>query len=152
MVRANEFALRVYGTEFNIEARDERHIETVLVEGAVGFRANGKTAEQRLRPGQLAVANTVTGETEIRKVNVASYVAWKNREIVFENERLDRIMDEVARWYDVEVFFQNEELKTLRFDCNMPRYADIQDLFFFMEQTSDARFSVSGKTVIVSKK
>lgn len=152
VVRANEFALRVYGTEFNIEARDERHIETVLVEGAVGFRANGKTTEQRLRPGQLAVANTVTGETEIRKVNVASYVAWKNREIVFENERLDRIMDEVARWYDVEVFFQNEDLKALRFDCNMPRYADIQDLFYFMEQTSDARFSVNGKTVIVSKK
>ena len=61
-------------------------------------------------------------------------------------------MDEVARWYDVEVFFQNEELKTLRFDCNMPRYADIEDLFFFMEQASDARFSVSGRTVVVGKK
>ena len=60
-------------------------------------------------------------------------------------------MEEIARWYDVHVFFQNEELKALRFDCNMPRYSDIRELFFFMEQTSDARFSVKDRTVIISK-
>lgn len=152
VVNVDDFSVRVYGTEFNMEAWDERHIETVLVEGSVGLRANNRTAERRLRPGQLAVTDAISGQSEVRDVNVASYVAWKNREIVFENERLDRIMDEVSRWYDVDVFFQNEELKALRFDCNMPRYADIQDLFFFMEQTSDARFSVNGRTVVVSKK
>ena len=71
---------------------------------------------------------------------------------MFANERLESIMEKVARWYDVEVFFQNEGLKDLRFDCNMQRYADIKDLFFFMEKTSNARFSINGRTVTVSKK
>ena len=152
VARVGELAIRVYGTRFNVEARDGRPVETVLVEGSIGLRANARAAEQRLSPGQLAVTDAASGRSEVREVNVASYVAWRNREIVFEDERLDRIMDEVGRWYDVEVFFQNESLKELRFDCNMPRYADIEDLFFFMEQTSDARFSVSGRTVVVGKK
>ena len=144
--------MRVYGTEFNVEAYDPRRVETVLVEGSVGFRVGTDNPEQRLKPNQLAVVDATTGRSEVRDVNVAPYVAWRHRDIVFIDEPLERIMDDVARWYDVDVFFQNEELKRLRFDCNIPRYSDIRDLFFFMERTSDARFSVNGRTVVVSKK
>ena len=152
IVRVDDFSVRVYGTEFNVEAYDPRRVETVLVEGSVGFRVGTDNPEQRLKPNQLAVVDATTGRSEVRDVNVAPYVAWRHRDIVFIDEPLERIMDDVARWYDVDVFFQNEELKRLRFDCNLPRYSDIRDLFFFMERTSDARFSVNGRTVVVSKK
>lgn len=152
IVRVDDFSVRVYGTEFNVEAYDPRRLETVLVEGNVGFRVGTDNPEQRLKPNQLAVVDVTTGRSEVRDVNVAPHVAWRHRDIVFVDEPLERIMDDVARWYDVDVFFQNEELKRLRFDCNLPRYSDIRDLFFFMERTSDARFSVNGRTVVVSKK
>ena len=152
IVRVDDFSVRVYGTEFNVEAYDPRRVETVLVEGSVGFRVGTDNPEQRLKPNQLAVVDATTGRSEVRDVNVAPYVAWRHRDIVFIDEPLEHIMDDVARWYDVDVFFQNEELKRLRFDCNLPRYSDICDLFFFMERTSDARFSVNGRTVVVSKK
>ena len=152
IVRVDDFSVRVYGTEFNVEAYDPRCVETVLVEGSVGFRVGTDNPEQRLKPNQLAVVDATTGQSEVRDVNVAPHVAWRHRDIVFIDEPLEHIMDDVARWYDVDVFFQNEELKRLRFDCNIPRYSDIRDLFFFMERTSDARFSVNGRTVVVSKK
>ena len=152
IVRSGEYAVRVYGTEFNVNAYDLRRIETVLVEGSVGFKPNVSFPEQMLQPNQLAVVNMETGECEIRKVDIAPYIAWKNQDIVFADERLESIMEKVARWYDVSVFFQNEALKNLRFDCNMQRYADIKDLFFFMEKTSNARFAINGRTVVVSKK
>ena len=152
IVRVDDFSVRVYGTEFNVEAYDPRRVETVLVEGSVGFRMGTDNPEQRLKPNQLAVVDATTGRSEVRDVNVAPYVAWRHRDIVFIDEPLEHIMDDVARWYDVDVFFQNEELKRLRFDCNIPRYSDIRNLFFFMERTSDARFSVNGRTVVVSKK
>lgn len=151
LVEVDKFSIRVHGTEFNVNAHDAQRIETVLVNGSIGFKANAKSAEQLLQPHQLAMVNSLTGQSEIRDVNILPHVAWKNRNIVFANERLDNIMEEIARWYDVHVFFQNEELKALRFDCNMPRYSDIRELFFFMEQTSNARFSVKDRTVIISK-
>ena len=71
---------------------------------------------------------------------------------MFVNERLESIMEKMARWYDVTVFFQDESLKDLRFDCIMRRYTDIRDLFFFLEKTSNARFALNGRTVVISKK
>lgn len=151
LVEVDKFSIRVHGTEFNVNAHDAQRIETVLVNGSISFKATTESHEQLLQPNQLAMVNSLTGQSEIRDVNILPHVAWKNRNIVFANERLDNIMEEIARWYDIHVFFQNEELKTLRFDCNMPRYSDIRELFFFMEQTSDARFSVKDRTVIISK-
>ena len=130
----------------------KERIQVVLVNGAIGFRANASTPEQRLKPNQLGEANEITGEVEIKDVDVYSYIAWKNQDVVFVNERLESIMEKIERWYDVSVFFQNDSLKDVRFYGNVERYADIRDLLFFLEKTSDVRFSVKDRTIIVSNK
>ena len=152
VVRAGEFSLKVYGTEFNVNAYDLQNIETVLVNGSIGFKANVSTPERMMAPNELAVSDSRTGLSEIHQVDIYPYIAWKNQNIVFVNERLESIMEKMARWYDVTVFFQDESLKDLRFDCNMRRYTDIRDLFFFLEKTSNARFALNGRTVVISKK
>ena len=152
VVRAGEFSLKVYGTEFNVNAYDLQNIETVLVNGSIGFKANESTPERMMEPNELAVSDSRTGLSEIHQVDIYPYIAWKNQSIVFVNERLESIMEKMARWYDVTVFFQDESLKDLRFDCNMRRYTDIRDLFFFLEKTSNARFALNGRTVVISKK
>lgn len=152
VVCAGEFSLKVYGTEFNVNAYDLQNIETVLVNGSIGFKANESTPERMMEPNELAVSDSRTGQSEIHQVDIYPYIAWKNQNIVFVNERLESIMEKMARWYDVTVFFQDESLKDLRFDCNMRRYADIRDLFFFLEKTSNARFTLNGRTVVISKK
>ena len=152
VVRAGEFSLKVYGTEFNVNAYDLQNIETVLVNGSIGFKANESTPERMMEPNELAVSDSRTGLSEIHQVDIYPYIAWKNQNIVFVNERLESIMEKMARWYDVTVFFQDESLKDFRFDCNMRRYTDIRDLFFFLEITSNARFALNGRTVVISKK
>ena len=152
IVQVGTYTVQVYGTEFNVNAYDPRQIETVLVRGSVGFKANPSMPERMLKPNELVITNVESGESEIRTIDILPYVAWKNKDIVFVNECLESIMENVSRWYDVQVFFQNEELKDLRFDCNMQRYASIEDLFFFMEKTSNARFTINGRTVVISKK
>lgn len=131
VVRAGEFSLKVYGTEFNVNAYDLQNIETVLVNGSIGFKANISTPERMMAPNELAVSDSRTGQSEIHQVDIYPYIAWKNQNIVFVNERLESIMEKMARWYDVTVFFQDESLKDLRFDCNMRRYADIRICFSF---------------------
>ena len=152
VVRAGEFSLKVYGTEFNVNAYDLQNIETVLVNGSIGFKANESTPERMMEPNELAVSDSRTGLSEIHQVDIYPYIAWKNQNIVFVNERLESIMEKMARWYDVTVFFLDESMKDFRFDCNMRRYADIRDLFFFLEKTSNARFALNGRTVVISKK
>ncbi len=152
IVKAMDYTLQVYGTEFNLNAYHLDHIQVVLINGEVGSKANSISEEQRLKPSQLAVINMNTGKTEVQNVDVYPYIAWQNRDIVFVNERLESIMEKVTRWYDVDVFFQEEALKDLRFDGNIQRYANIEELFFFLEKTSEVQFNISKRTVIVKKK
>lgn len=152
VVQSGEYRLRVYGTEFNLNTYHSNKVEAVLVEGAIGFKANATAPERRLEPNQIGIANQVTGEVEIREVDVYPYIAWRTQDMVFVNESLESILEKAARWYDVEIFFQKESLKNLRFYGNMKRYADISELLFFLEKTSDVHFSVKDRTVIVSDK
>lgn len=118
LVHSGDYQLKVYGTEFNLNTYHNNRIEAVLVKGSVGFRPNRVVPEVRLKPNQLGIANEETGATEVKDIDVYPYIAWKNQDVVFVNERLESIMEKAARWYDVNVFFQNESLKDLRFFGN----------------------------------
>ena len=152
IVKSGEYQLQVYGTEFNLNTYHTDRIEAVLVKGSIGFRANAGCKEIVLQPEQLGIANTGNGKTEVQDVDVYPYIAWKNKDMVFVNERLESIMEKIERWYDVNVFFQNERLKDLRFYGDMKRYSDIREILAYLEKSSDVRFQVNGRTLIVCEK
>jgi len=148
-VSAGEFRLRVYGTEFNMDVYPGDSVRVVLVNGMVGFKANAATPEYHLKPGQLGNANMLTGKVEICDVDSYPYVAWKNREIVFADERLETILDELSRWYDVSCFYSQERLKNIRFSLDVERYDDVSGVLNKLEKTGLVRFHVVGKSITV---
>ena len=144
--------VRVYGTEFCVNAYDQNEIKTVLVEGSVGVKANSKSIEAKLKPGELGLANLVSGEMDIKKVNIRPYIAWKDGDFVFENEALENIMMRLERWYNVKIFFMNEECKMYRFTADIERYSDVKDLLFYMQETSNVKFEVNKNAIVVMAK
>lgn len=149
IVKSYDQQVEVYGTEFCVNAYNQNEIKTVLVEGAVGVKANSKGVEAILKPGELGLVNLVTGEMDVKKVNVRPYIAWKDGDFVFENEPLENIMMRLERWYNVKVFFMNEECKQFRFTGDMERYSDVKDLLFFMEATSNVRFEIKNNAIVI---
>jgi len=148
-VSVGEFRLRVYGTEFNMDAYSGDSVRVVLVNGAVGFKANAATPEYYLKPGQLGNANMFTGKVEICNVDTYPYVAWKNKEIVFMDERLESILDELSRWYDVSCFYSQERLKNIRFSLDVERYDNVFEVLNKLEKTGLVKFNVVGKSITV---
>jgi len=152
VVKSYDQQVRVYGTEFCVNAYDQNEIKTVLVEGSVGVKANSKSIEAKLKPGELGLANLVSGEMDIKKVNIRPYIAWKDGDFVFENEALENIMMRLERWYNVKIFFMNEECKMYRFTADIERYSDVKDLLFYMQETSNVKFEVNKNAIVVMAK
>lgn len=145
IVMADDIQVKVYGTCFNVNNYDEGKVQTVLVEGAVGMRKQDR--EVRLKPGQKGESG---GEgIKISEVDPYAYVAWKEGNFVFENERLEEVMDKLARWYDIEIFYIHESSRNIRLSGDMKRYKDIQSLLYYFEQISDVKFEIKGRGVIV---
>ena len=140
----------VRGTEFNVNTFKEAGVQTVLVEGVVGVRVNGKE-EVRLKPSQLAEYNAESGLVSVREVDAREYVAWKDGFFVFDDESLEEIMGTLSRWYDVEVFYVNEGAKELHFTGHLKRYDDIDVILRAIESAVDVTFSVNGRMVSVAR-
>ena len=150
LVETGGVTVQVYGTEFNVNTRGER-VRTVLVEGSVGVRGKRSTKEYRMRPSELAEFSSGGEFIDLRKVDVEKYVSWKDGVLIFDDETLENIMESLTLWYDVDVFYQNPELKHLRFGGYLRKYENIDIILEAIHRIVGVHFSVNGKTVIVQK-
>lgn len=141
--------VKVYGTEFNVNTRRQGVVQTTLVNGKVGVTVNATGRETMLVPNQMLEYDAGTGKVDVRDVDVYSFVAWKSGEFMFDNERLEDIMEQLRLWYDVEVFYGNEELKNMRFTGNVTRFTEIAGVLGILERTGGVGFSVKGRGVTV---
>lgn len=142
--------VKVYGTKFNVNSRKMNQMHTTLVEGAVSVKPEGKP-EVMLEPNQQAVFDKVSGQVAIRDVDVMPYVAWQSGNYYFEKKRLGEILDELSLWYDINVFFVNDEVRGESFSGYLPRYGEIEKLLGLIEKTSHVHFEIKGKVVVVRK-
>lgn len=149
-VEVDGMEIRVYGTVFNVNTHFRGRIETVLVEGRVGIRVNDGT-EYVLQPSQLAVYDMAEGNVEVQQVNTRRYTAWQEGWFLFEDERLEEVLDRLSMWYDVDIYYANPEAKELRIYGSMRRYDSIEVILRAIEVNVGVRFSIEGKTVVVAE-
>lgn len=148
-VVTDKLRVKVYGTQFNVNTQQQGIIRTTLVNGKVGVTVKATGNETMLSPNQMMEYNPVTGAVQVKDVDVYTYIAWKSGEFVFEDERLEDIMEQLRLWYDVEVFYTNENVKNIKFTGDATRFSDITDVLRILERTGSVEFSVSGRTVTV---
>lgn len=147
IVTAGEIDIQVYGTEFNVTAYEGESVRTVLVEGKVGVKTTEGSEEVQLHPGQMAEreGNGIV----VQEVDTYTYTAWKDGKFVFEEENIERIMERLARWYNLNVFYANESVKNQLFNGVLTRFTEVEDILRVIEQTATVEFEIKGNTVIV---
>ncbi len=143
--------VEVLGTSFNLMAyEEETEIQTTLVEGSVQVKLNNHE-KVRIKPGEQACFNKSGMSVVVNAVDVNPYIAWRNGRFVFEQEMLLGIMTKLSRWYDVDVFYQNESVKNKRLSANLKRYDSIHSFLDLFEQVSSLHFEVNGRTILVKE-
>lgn len=106
-VKSSGQVIEVLGTAFNISAYpEENEIKTTLVEGAVQLVNLASNSVDRLRPGEQAVVSGST--TNISNVSIDPFTAWKDGFFYFDNVQPQKAIEQVARWYDLEVVYDGK--------------------------------------------
>ena len=144
VVRTKALDVKVLGTSFNVKAYPGTGVvETSLVEGRVSLKG------QVLRPDMQAVYSEETGEITYRPIRGENYRLRTEKIFVFDQERLDVILEELARWYDFTVFYQNPEMAGKRFGFKLEKYESVRTLLDILELTGEVAFDLNGKTLVV---
>ena len=146
-VMSNGQTVEVLGTHFNINAySDENVIKTTLLEGSVKVSTPGGNSV--IKPGeqtQLKNGNiNVVGGVDLDEV-----VAWKNGFFHFEDDNIQEVMRELARWYDVDIRYEGQ-LPSRQFSGEISRNVNasqILDILSFKK----IHYKIDGKTIIITQ-
>ncbi|MDP4186561.1 MAG: FecR family protein [Bacteroidota bacterium] len=141
-VQTSKLTIRVLGTVFNVKSYPEENtIETTLVSGSVQILEKDNLTKGNLKeiallkPNQKAVfyknakenkeedqfsensgkdiqPNSLLTIEEGIKTNL--YTAWKDNQLVFNNEKFEDIIPKLERWYNVVIDNQYRELNDSR--------------------------------------
>lgn len=140
----------VLGTEFNLNAYpDNKFVQTTLVTGKVAFRGEGMPDAVEIVPGEQVTYDKETRKTNIVKVNPKISTAWTEGKWIIEGQRLEDIMKQLARWYDVTVFFQNPEAKELMFTGDLEKYNQCEVVLNIISMSTNVIFDVRNKVITV---
>lgn len=143
----------VLGTVFNVSAYSEEVcIQTTLVEGSVAFRGKGMKEVRVIVPGEQVTYDVQTNSVEVEKVDTGIYTAWAEGKWIIEGKRLEDIMKQLARWYDVSVFYQNPEVKDLVFTGDLEKYSSCNVILDIISMTTNVEFELKDKMIIVKMK
>ena len=152
VVGASGVDITVLGTEFNVSNYPENmDVQTTLIKGKVKVTPLCDENSYVLQPGEQAVFNKKSGEMTVSNVDVSYAIAWREGRLRFRDRPLEEIMNFISRWYDVDVVYENEEVKNYLFGCNFNRHVTVLPLLELFESTGTVHFEVIRKKIIVRK-
>lgn len=150
-VEASEMVVEALGTSFDVNSyREGNFLFATLVEGSVKVSIRDSGNECVLTPGEQAVCSA--GLLNIVDVNINDVIGWKDGRFVFSNMTLEEISGQLERWYDVQISFQDMQVRKYRFTGVMKRYNRFSQLTELIEETANVRFMVDGKNVLICRK
>ena len=139
--------VKVLGTQFNVRAYPTGPSFTTLVSGCV--KIVHKNQVLQLEPGQQCEVREE--KMLLHNADLMTVLAWKNGEFIFKDVALETIMDELARWYDMQVDYETEDLKKMRFYLYVERSENLEEVLQKIALTNQVKYRVNGKKIIIQR-
>jgi ferric-dicitrate binding protein FerR (iron transport regulator) len=79
-------------------------------------------------------------------------MGWKNGLFIFNNENLESIMRKVSRWYNVNVEYQDDAVRSEAFGGSVSRFGNVSEILRMLEITGNVRFKITAEKIIAMKK
>lgn len=158
IVRTRPADVRVLGTHFNICAYPAEDWKTTLLEGKVSVtsEAAGRKSDANaptsnlipptsvvLQPGQQAIIaiqptissqSTQSPQIQVQTSDIDEAIAWKEGYFHFTNASVKTIMQQVSRWYDVDIVYKDTAAGSAQFNGRIDRTIKLSGIVNALKQ------------------
>jgi len=142
--------VQVLGTRLNIRAyQQDRYIRTTLVDGKIRVQHPASKQTKVLKPNQQSILSHQGLALRVQDVDPEDIIAWKEGFFVFNNTPLGHIAQDLERWYNVEVVFEEESLEGIRFSGAVSRYERASQVLEKLEMMGDVRFKIENDRIYI---
>lgn len=149
IVVANRMKIQAVGTAFDVNTYPEADssVTATLAEGKV--KVSTGSNNHLLLPGEQVWVNESTAK--ILAADVEAVTAWKNGLFVFNGAPLTEVMQQVSRWYDVQIAYDKKFNEQKFFTGEIKRSVPVSKLLQMMELTGIARFRINERAILIQR-
>jgi transmembrane sensor len=147
VILANNTEIEVLGTHFNVDAyADEASINTTLLEGSVKVRSliQGPVI---MKPGEQVQVNGKDLKL-LKNVDLDNVMAWKNGLFSFAGAKLETVMRQLSRWYDVDVRYEGK-MPEVEFDGEIDKGLSLSQVLKGLTTTRINYRIENGNTIVI---
>ena len=120
----------------------------VLINGKVEVSNTKGGSYTRLYPGEDAHLQS-DGNFILAEVDLDSYVYWKDGYFYFDNVTLKDIMQNLGRWYNVNIEFRNKEAMEYKMHFISDRTKDLEHTISLLNRMKKVTVTLQGNTLTV---
>lgn len=124
IIEAGDTRVQVLGTSFNVRAyEDENAVELSVKTGKVLFFKGDKLLPDSsnaliLVAGEQAILAASEAQPAMQASQQPNYLAWRDKELNFQNAPLSQVIEALSRFYDVEFTWENAALAERKFHAD----------------------------------
>ncbi|MEN5231818.1 FecR family protein [Sphingobacterium faecium] len=151
IVETKNQQVSVLGTHFNVNTYGNKsEMKTTLVEGKIRVKELTTGKDLVLLPGYQSCV--MEGKLVSRAVDVNQEMAWIHGRFNFDGKSLYEVMDELSRWYNVDVEYRGE-MPDVEFFGGTYRTSKLSTLLNILkDQNLRYHFTANGKLIIEQNK
>ncbi|MBL1408888.1 FecR family protein [Sphingobacterium faecale] len=138
IVKTEKQEITVLGTSFNVEAYEKNLEATTLVEGSV--KISCPQGHLTLEPGQQAIVDSKNA-IQKKQVDESQYTAWINGDFSFVDTKINDVMSQISRWYNVDIVYDQKE-NDLRISGMVARNKPLDTVLNILEMTGKVKFKL----------
>lgn len=144
-VQTRQGLVTVMGTEFNVNTYTENLSYVTLVNGSVKVADQKNT--QTIKPGEQATLGAP--DIKIQTVDLEKFVAWNGGYFYFSEDKIEVIMDQLARWYGVDIkYVGGSSLRT--YGGSIARTATLAEALEQLKKVGKFDFKIEQNKVTVN--
>jgi len=146
VVKTDKQDIEVLGTIFNVSNYPEdNNIYTVLKSGSIqlSYKNNSilhTTEHIQISPNTLVTYNKKDQAIATDTVVVDKYFSWRDGIFIFKNDSLKSIMKKIARYYNVEIVINDQNLANQTFSGYLDVKESIENVMETIKETETSRF------------
>ena len=152
IVQLPKYKVMVLGTKFNVNSyQNSKTTHITLCEGKVQVFSSKLSKNVYLEPGMQFNYNKKLNNYTVKEVNVLEFSSWIKGYFYYKDKPLSYIMQNLSRWYDFKIDYDNDKMKNRLFSAKFSRQDNLKTILKVMEEGSGLKFKIKKNTIYVEK-
>lgn len=149
MVRSGKVITTVLGTQFDVKNYGHGAPTVVLVEGKVMLSDSLGQHNVLMKPGQRATLDQQGNFALKEEADLEDCLSWKDGYLYYDDVSLEQMLNEIGRWYHVDVVCKNSLAKKNRVHFYVPNKQSLEKTIEMINKLNVAHVTFDGKQVVV---